>query len=440
MSTYVKKNIIFFASLLLLFAVDYSSVPSYLYTLVLILILNKLFCKKENNNYYYFHGYLAVAIILYIVHKSLMPDYLGLTGPEGGIGTDDCRYYAQILDGPVPYKIRFDILNMMEFSVFLKTLYPFIVLTPLNIVIVNLLGVVFLPYIVRVLSLDFGLDKRIACKAEQLTFLCPYIMYFGCIIMRDMWIATFVVLGIVLFRRKKYLLLLFVVLLTAYIRFGSLIFIGIGIGLCVREKVYLFFKSKSTALICFLGLLMIVVGIFYFTFPILMASSGGKLESGLLRLSFGEILANIDSEATLLKLLFLPFPLNVILLSVFFFFLPFLNFEIYTFGIFNMGCVFNNILTPVFFFPLWHKIIGSVLSFIRTNSFKIQTIVYIAITYSVVLGTVSLQARHKTILMPFLCLLAAIGNCGCGNKYRKTALYSGVGIVIFQVIYSVISF
>lgn len=439
MSVSLKKIFFFFFSLLLLFTVDYTSVFSYLYTLILFLILNNLFCKKTNNNYYYFHTYLIIAVILYVVHKFLMPDYLGLTGPEGGIGTDDCRYYAQITDGYIPYKIRFDINNIMEFSIFLKTLYPFTVSTPLNIAIVNLLGVTFLPYLIRFFALDLDLEKKTALKAEQLTFLCPYTAYFGCIIMRDMWIATFVLLGIILFRRKRYFFLAIIILLTAFIRFGSVIFLAIGIGICVREKVYLFFKNKTAASICFLSLLVIVASIFYFVFPILSAYTGGKLESGLLRLSFSEILANIDSEATLLKLLFLPFPINVISLSIFFFFLPFLNLNVYTLGVFNMASVFNNIFTPLFFFPLWHKIFNSIFYFIRNNSIKIQTIIYIAIAYSVILGTMSLQARHKTILMPFLCLLAATGDMGFHNKYRKIAMCSGGAIVLFQVIYSVIT-
>ena len=72
------------------------------------LIVNFLFCKSDiRNNIATFLFYTIIAVILYSTHKIIIPDYLGLTGPEGGVGTDDCRYYAQLVNGQVPYDITF---------------------------------------------------------------------------------------------------------------------------------------------------------------------------------------------------------------------------------------------------------------------------------------------------------------------------------------------
>ena len=60
-------------------------------------------------------------------------------------------------------------------------------------------------------------------------------------------------------------------------------------------------------------------------FPIISILSEGRLEEGLIRLSFVDYLKTDDENALIVKILNLPFPLNILLTSVFFFFLTFLE-------------------------------------------------------------------------------------------------------------------
>ena len=95
-----------------------------------------------------------------------------MSGPEGGIGTDDCRYYAQIVGGQdIPYIIQVSIIDIFPYSKLLKFLYPFSVQTPLNIVILNLFFITLLPVYVYLLTGTLFDDERIAKTASFLSLL-----------------------------------------------------------------------------------------------------------------------------------------------------------------------------------------------------------------------------------------------------------------------------
>ena len=414
--------------------VDASSIFSYLYTLVLFLILNKLLCKGEKRNFLYFHYYLAFAILLFVIHRYLIPGYLGMTGPEGGIGTDDCRYYAQLQDGKVPYKIRFNIHSIFPFTIFLKTLYPFSIATPLNIIILNLLGIAFLPYFVKLLSYEILRSTQVAKTASKLILLCPFATYYGCILMRDMWIATLVVAGLYYFRKERYILFVLLACLVCFIRFGSAVFLGMGLLVLMRERIYAACRTRMNGRVLLLFMLGIVVCAFMVLFPYLQEYSGGKLESGLFRASYYSMLNKMDSDAVILRLMTLPVPLNYIALTVFFFFLPFWNTSLYTFGIFSQVRLFCSFLTPIFFFFLWKYIVQTVLQNLNLKqNLPIKTFVYMALAFALSLGTVSLQARHKTVLMPLLCILAAYGMHNSNRRYNRLASFLTVIIIAVQV-------
>lgn len=64
---------------------------------------------------------------------------------------------------------------------------------------------------------------------------------------------------------------------------------------------------------------------------------------------------------------------------------------------------------------------------------SINTIVYMAILFAMCLGTVSLQARHKTILFPLLCIIAAYGICNTNKRYSKFSYLLAATCVLIQL-------
>lgn len=412
-------------SVFTLLIVDATSVLSYFYLCGLFLVFNKQITGKWlNRNFIYLHYYAGVAIFLFAFHEEMIPMSLGSTGGVEGLGTDDYNFYNRLITHD---EIRYN------YTKFLRYIYPYEIHSLLNVVLVNLLGIIFLPHYVNRLSLQFTDSAATSLMAERLFLLCPFTTYYGCILMRDMWIVTFVFAGLYYFIQKRYLAFVICAALIVYIRFGSIVFLGVGVLIIMREQLYAHFSTRVKGRMVLLIILGIVMALFMAAFPYIQELSGGKLEDGLFRASFFTKLESMDSDAFLLRLMQLPFPLSLLSLTVFFLFLPFLSLTFHTFGIFNMNRLFCAFLTPLFFLFLWKNIIQTVLQNLSLkNHSAIKTMVYMVLVFAMCLGTVSLQARHKTILFPLLCILASYGMWNVNKKYANWSYLAVVFLVAIQ--------
>ena len=177
---------------------DQTSIFSFGYSLLLLTVSCFLLCRDDAKLLFFaYHFYLFFAISFYLIFKSQFPEYLGMTGAEGGIGTDDCRYYAQIVGGKgVFYTIMVSTTDIYSYSIFLKFIYPFEVFTPLNIVVVNLIFAAYLPIYVKRFAVLLTRNNNIGNTAYWFTLLCPFTLYFDCIILRESFTAVMVIAGL----------------------------------------------------------------------------------------------------------------------------------------------------------------------------------------------------------------------------------------------------
>ena len=97
-----------FAIISLVYVVTLITLMSIILSLPVRLILNTFFV------------YCTLSILLYILHVNTLPNWFGLTGPYGGIGTDDSRYFAAITDNLklVPWGARDYIDGNIGFQIF----------------------------------------------------------------------------------------------------------------------------------------------------------------------------------------------------------------------------------------------------------------------------------------------------------------------------------
>jgi hypothetical protein len=395
--------------------------------------------KQEKNNFYFFHFYLYIAIIIFMCQKYALPTYLGLSGPEGGIGTDDVRFYAKLVDGDVPYAIQFNIYGAPHpFTIFLGVLYPFHIYTPLNLVIVNILGITFLPYYTYMLTRLITSDDRVANLSQKLILFCPYSMEMGLIIMRDIWITTFTVSGIYYFISKKYWHVAFIGILIIFIRLGSFAFFTIGILVFIKRVIYSYVHNqKQSKLIMTLLFILAIISV-YFLLPYITVISEGKSE-GLFRSNFATYLSSVNEDGTLLKLMYLPVWLRTPALTLFFYFCPFLELDIMSNGVFHIRG-FLGTMSPVYMIFLWKGVFNTCLNIFFNKSFqsKISSIVYLSILFALCLGTISLQVRHKTVLFPFLYILAAYGWYIPTKRFNSLSNILLIAVVAFQIFFLII--
>lgn len=417
------------ADLIALLFADQTSILSYGYTLLLLTASSWALCKKQAKDLFFaYHFYLFFAILFFMIFKSQFPAYLGMTGPEGGIGTDDCRFYAQIVDGNVPYSVLISTIELLPYSLFLKIMYPFTVSTPLNIVTASLIFTAYLPIYTKRLTNLFTLDSKMGSFAFWYSLICPFTLYFGCIILRESFTALMVVAGMYFFLKKKYITLAICITALAWIRFGTLAFLICGIILLYRYQL----KRKTHTDFYFFIVIIAVIMAFYFSYSYLQVFSDGKLEDSLIRSTDNERY----EDSTIGALMRLPFPINIILSTLFFLFIPLLSFPQPQYGHYLIGFVFQGFLTPLFMFFLWKYIFNASLSaFWGENRITAKKTLLITVLFALLLGTISMQSRHKTVLFPFICILAAYGKVNYNKDFNGfsiilTSLVIGIQLVM----------
>lgn len=428
-------NIMVFVSIVILIFADATSLFSYGYTILLLLLTSHVLCRNEKNDLLFsYHFYLLCAVVFYLIFKSQFPLYMGMTGEEGVFGTDDCRFYAQVVGGEgVKYNIMVSIIDLMPYSIFLKILYPFKVYTPLNILTPSLLFTAYLPIYVRRLSLLLTNDYKIGEISFLYSLLCPFTLYFGCIILRESFTALMVVAGLCYFVEKKFVPLLVCIIALAWVRFGTLSFLICGMIILYRFRL----KRKTRTDFYFMLLLTVVVTLFYLSFPFIQEFSGGKLESGIIRSTEGERY----EDSTIGKLMEMPFPLNIFLSSLFFIFIPLFGIPHPNHGHYLVGSVFQGFLTPLFMFFLWKNIFNaSLVALYEKHSESAKKILYLVLLFALLLGTISMQSRHKTVLFPFLCMLAAYGKVYYYKRFDGFSVLLASIVIVPMIIMAIINF
>ena len=422
-------------SILALVFADWTSLFSYGYAILLLLLTSHVLCRKEKRDLLFsYHFYLLCAITFYLIFKSQFPLYLGMTGEEGGIGTDDCRFYAQVVGGEgVNYTIMVSIIDIMPYSLLLKFLYPFNVHTPLNILIPSLLFTAYLPIYARRFAILLTNDRRIGKISFIYTLLCPFTLYFGCIILRESFTALMVVAGLCFFIEKKYAPLLVCIIALTWIRFGTLVFLICGMIILYRFRM----KRKTKTDLYFFILIITVLILFYLSFTFLQEFTNGKLESGLIRTTEG---ARYE-DTTIGALMKMPFPLNIFLSTLFFIFIPIFGIPHLQYGHYLVSSVFQGFLTPLFMFFLWKHIFNASLTSVwgKGKLDEVKQLFYITLVFAMALGTISMQSRHKTVLFPIMCVLAAYGYVKRDKNFDGVSAAMAIVLIVVQVALAFIS-
>ena len=409
---------------------DLNSLLSYSYALLILLVASLLICRKEIKKVLFtYHFLLLFAIVFFMVFKAFKPEYYGLTG-----ATDDGLYYYQLLGGRgIGYDVRLYWIDMHPFVYLLKVLYPFKIYSPLNIIVVNLIFGAFLPIYVGKLAILITNNINIGRTSYWLTLLCPFMLYYSCILMRESIMALMVCAGLCCFLQKKYIPLIICASVIAFIRMGTLPFLLCGILVLYRFML----KQKIKSDIIFFSIIVLIIVGVYFSMDMISVLSGGKLEGGLIR----EASFIGFEDSTIGAIMGLPFPLNIVVSTAFFLYLPLFTIPMAENGYYSISSIFIGFSTPIFFFFIWRYIYNAVCIALFRNEDNAKKIFFIVIIFATLLGTISLQFRHKSVLFPVLCILAAYGKFNYNIKYGAMSSVLAIitiGIEVFLAVMKVL--
>lgn len=419
---------------------DPSGYIAYAYTVCIFLFFN-YFCKKEyrGDNFALFNIYLIFALMMFFIHRYQLPNYMGLTGPEGGVGTDDVRYYAGLPNVQITYSTeRMDIAENNPYTILLSWIYPFHIYNPVQIVILNIIGICFLPYLTHRTAEIIMDDKKVATIAQNLMTFCPFILSIGLIIMRDIICTSIILAAFVCFANKKYLIFLAFTGLLAFLKFGFVVFLVIilacyyvGHGL---ENTHNKRGSKS--------MYILMLTVFFALFVVLIMPRLGELTGGritsdsLFRDSFLEYLEGANEGSILVKLYSLPIFLRIPALIVTFLIIPPLTLNIFYDGIFIPKNLLQNVFAPIFWWFLYYYFFMFCIS-IKKHTSKGKTLFWIIILLALALGMISLQTRHKAVLIPFMYIAMGYSMAYPYKKYSALLVLLTIVFIMAQLVYCV---
>ena len=428
-----------FTNVFLIIQHNPSSILSYLYSTILFCVFH--FVAENRNrileNATILQLYFLLVIILYFLQLYIMPDWHGFSGMYGGVGTDDSRFYAPIADNiqSIPHRAIGYRRYVYNYSKFLEILYPFYINHPLDILLPNVVGIALIPHFVGKLYLLLFKDKKGSIFAFRLSIFCPIIAANGFILIRDGWTAFLFIAGMCSFIEKRYIWFFFYLLLLSYLRMASGFMLIVPVALFGWE--YFTVKNKGQQLARAL-LVLVFFGFIFAKLPDIRSYFVTEGIDDVYRHSYVDsFVQKIDSSSTIAKISNLEWYLRMPIGFLFFLFMPYLKLQTHTQGLLNIRTILSTTVAPTLFFVYYYYIVnGFVCCFLRKVRVSIDAQKIFLTIFIVVflVSQLSIQPRHKTVVMPLYYLMTAYG-MRCGNNTSRLFSFLFVLLLFLVSVY-----
>ena len=369
--------------------------------------------------------YALVALMLLATQKASLPAWEGLSGPEGGIGTDDTFYYTQATDDFDPSRngaLKAVVKPLHNYSRFLRgvvhvTSYfknPELI----DLLLINSLILSFVPALclrTARLILPASSDrhhKLIMKSVFLLTLLHPSLWSDGLVLIRDGLTATFFMAALLSVLKGAPFSYLAIAVILAYFRVSS----ALTLVVCSTPLLLPVMRKRYPKYALLVVTVFALTALFLLGFAYI---SGYVEQKGIsfLREDYVEgFIARSadkkDSVSILYSISNLPAPLRIPSSFAFFHTAPFISLQLVRDGVFvprlALGCLVG--FLNIFFLGYWTR---SFFISYRERNLPVANLmwrihlVYLAGIFMV--STFSLQMRHKTMLLPVFCILVAHG-------------------------------
>lgn len=429
--------ILLLISILAIVTIDPLSLLSFIFFLLLTLLLGRVFFKGEEQYHLIllFCFYTILTIIIYWFQYIQFPQNGGSTGEGIFGGTDDLYFFQEATNGGISYRGDRS-MDMHHYSVFLQffnnLIHIYKIPNRLDLLFVNILAFTFIPIFTRKVAETIDFSVTSARLAFYFSAVCPIMIINGLVLVRDGWTAFLLIFSIYFVLKRKFLFVFLAVLLSFYLRIGSgaitLIFIAVLL-LFIRGREIEFFNSKRKILYIVLLAVAVVVSIT----PIIYFLKTYGLYNTFYREGMSNYInssGNIKSAAGFFYNL--PAPLRISLGSLYYFGSPFLSFD---------GIIYNHSVTirsliymtfPLLFVLYLTLFIQFISLLIRMDKTRIISLLFFTFLFSILLlSQLSVQIKHKTMLMPIFYLIVAFGY---ENRNRVSFLAAfSVAIVMFSL-------
>jgi hypothetical protein len=431
-------------SIIGIITIDPLSLISFVLFLIIASIMGRFFFKGEEQNQIIllFCFYTILTIIIYWFQYIQFPQNGGATGEGIYGGTDDLFFFQEATQKGISYRGDRS-TSMLNYSVFLQmfnyVIRLFKVPGQLDLLFVNILAFTFIPIFTRKVARILDFPETSAKLAFYFSAICPIMITNGLVLIRDGWTAMLLISSIYFLLDRRFVLLCLTLLLSFYLRISSgaltLIFIGVLLFFGTSQDMPKY-KFKNKIIYAVLVLIAVLVSI-----PLIIAFlKGNGIYNTFFREGFlGFIQSSSDTNSAATFIYNLPPVLRVIFAPFFYFGSPFLSFN---------GIIYQSTVTirslivqfyPVLFILYFSLFIQFIGLYVKMDKKKLISLIFLTFIIAIfVLSQLSMQPRHKTMLMPVFYLIIGYGY---QNKNKRSLFFAlSISFIMFflELLYNLV--
>ena len=376
--------------------------------------------------------------IYYIIQTAVFPESFGTSSPFGSY-TDDSFFFALSADS-----IPNSLLLRDNYSLYSEPFSQLIRLTsivridhPMDAIFFQSGTAAILVTFLKQFTLQHTANDRTANVAYILALICPFLMMNGGVLLiRDTFSAALFIYSLACLNKSHWPLALVAILLQVIIRPGTGIILAPLYFIIYFPSVRDFSSGRVSKLLIGLPIGLVVVA--WIALSVLDLS---RYQSYLSQLSFSgrdtmdALNADPNANGIQVAIQNQPFLLRFLLNGAYIFLYPFLSLKAaMPNGLFDARSMVLSIIAPVEGF--WLNAWFFAAAFSRKPAANNQRQVAMALLVAMlVIGTYSMQTRHKTIIYPIYYYLVAIGFVRSSSTERRVG-YAISGVLIgLQIVF-----
>jgi hypothetical protein len=386
---------------------------------------------------YAFYAFLT--LVVYKVQFAEAPMYLGFSGGKL-FGTDDTHFFSLLAervpyDIPLrPYYAEYD----HPYTTFLDFISLYDVYHLMDIIWANLIPLVLLPVLTRALAFSLTGNENVARGAFLLMVICPFTLANSLILIRDGWTAMLFVGAIYFFYELKVGRMAVLTSLLFYLRVASGIQLVMVLG--IVSLVFYFRAERTWVRRSILGGLVLTgTAVAYGSFYLLTIVTPIQTFTGVFDLLFREEFLGFfrkhTPDAFILQLYELPTYIRLPASFSFFLVMPILPVgELFWEDVFVIRGAMLCIYSLVFVFVFRYLVAGMYESLLSGRGrWPVILSVVSFLVLILALSQISMQLRHKVMVMPLQYIIAAYGYYESGRTgalLGRTAMF----ILVFATV------
>jgi hypothetical protein len=405
-----------------------------------------IFLFHRNESKIFFFAFIvnsALIVVYYLVQTSVYPESYGTTSPLGS-WTDDSYFFALVADSiPSGLDVRegFE-LRDHPYTTLIRSLTFFPIRHPMDVIFFQSGIAAMLVTFSRRFTFQISSDRKLSNLVYIFTLFCPVLMMNGgVILLRDTFVAALFMYSMCSLNSRRFLLTFGAVGLSMMIRPGTALILIFAYIIIFYSELKIFIR-RNIVLIYSGAILLLFFGVYFVQlFPdflgelVIKWTSGGAISFSGRELY--EDLTKADDS------IFLSIQNSFFLIKAFFggvylFLYPFFSIkDFFSFDQFDIRTFAMTLVMPVYSIWLNAWFIAGVL--FRDREIKKQMGIVIAmIAVYLLLGTYSLQTRHKTIIQPLYYIIVAIGFAKASQRMRFLGYVLSLVLFFAQVAISLL--